>query len=466
MVKSPKSLHLRFAEDSITHFGGMVLIQRFCRRLGLRRAIQRKLRGYQRTSDYDPATLIMTILYAVIMGLRRISKTEILQYNGTLQRLLGLRRFPDQSTLRRFLRRLGPSQIRRLAVLHDELRQQLFACDRPRTSLVLDLDSVVLVIYGHPQGAQFGYNPKNPGHRSYRPLLAFETRRQEFWHGSLRPGDRGDPVGTVPFLTRCLDKVPPALSRSRIRLRADAGFCSKRIVEFLDEQRVGYAIAARLYRPVKVRSCSCQFQVLKNGWETGTFDYQPFRWLKPHRFVVLRRPVPTDPDEVRQLTLFQDRKYAYHVLVSNLHLKPWRIWHFYAQHALIEKNIRELLYDYPLGQIPTQDWIANVAFFQLVLLAYDIVHWFKRLCLPKEYLAATLDTVRTAFLAIPARLAKQGSRNMLSLPKDYLYRKQFAVAFRKLDKTAWQETSESASHPRVGTTHLRRFSAVRGRIRA
>ncbi len=126
--------------------------------------------------------------------------------------------------------------------------------------------------------------------------------------------------------------------------------------------------------------------------------------------MVVRRPIPEDPVEAQQLTLFKDRKYAYHVLVTNLKTHPWRVWRFYAKRATIEKNIRELLYDYPLGKIPTDDWVANVAFFQMLLFAFNIVHWFKRLCLPKEYLHTTLDTIRTDFLVLPARFTKKGSK--------------------------------------------------------
>ena len=56
------------------------------------------------------------------MVLRRINKTDILQYNGALLEMLGLERFPDQSTLRRFLKRLPPESIRQLVRLHDSLR--------------------------------------------------------------------------------------------------------------------------------------------------------------------------------------------------------------------------------------------------------------------------------------------------------------------------------------------------------
>src|SRR5215469_6687531 len=53
---------------------------------------------------YHPSDLVLALLYAIMAGLRRINKTDILQYNGTFLPLLGLCRFPDQSTLRRFLK--------------------------------------------------------------------------------------------------------------------------------------------------------------------------------------------------------------------------------------------------------------------------------------------------------------------------------------------------------------------------
>jgi hypothetical protein len=171
-------------------------------------------------------------------------------------------------------------------------------------------------------------------------------------------------------------------------------------------------LVRKQYAPIKRSARNCEFQKLRSGGEVGEFRYQPHRWKRPHRFVVVRRPIPQDPVEAGQLTLFKDNKYAYHVLVTNLRAHPWRVWRFYAPHATIEKNVRELLYDYPLGKIPTDDWVANVAFFQMLLFAFNLVHWFKRLCLPKDYLYATLDTIRTSFLVLPAKLTNQGGRNV------------------------------------------------------
>jgi hypothetical protein len=432
MSKGRQRLGFSFDEPHLTHCGGRVLMQRFCQQLPLRRRLQRAIKRRQRRGEYLPADLTLALLFVIIAGLRRLNKTDVLQYNGTFLSLLGLMQFPDQSTLRRFLKRLPPATIRQIVRVHDSLRRQLFALPQPPSSLIFDVDSVVLTLYGHQQGARIGYNPKKRGRRSYHPLLCFEATRQEFWHGSLRPGDTASNTGVVHFLRRALAKVPPSIARSRIRVRADAGYFSGKLVSFLENQGLGYVIVAREYRGIKQRAQAARFQKLHFGWEVAEFRYTPMHWKRPHRFVVVRRPIPTDPLEAKQLTLFTHRRYAYTVLVTNLPLAAWRVWRFYCPRATIEKNICELLYDLPLGKIPTDDWLANVAFLQLVLLAFDLAHWFKRLCLPPEYLHATLETLRTDLLVVPARLTRRAGRNVLHLPRDYHHRELFVRAFQRV----------------------------------
>lgn len=269
MPKGTQKVRFSFDETHITHFGGMWLMQRFCRKLRLKKLLQEYVRFNQRNQDYHPSELILALIFAIIMGLRRINKTEILQYNGAFLEMLGLRRFPDQATLRRFLKRLSPKAIRQVARLHDSLRVHLFALPKPRTTLVFDLDSVVLIIYGRPGGARIGYNPKKPGRRSYHPLLCFEAHFQEFWHGSLRPGNTVSSTGAIPFLKVCLAKVPKTILRLRIRFRMDSGFYGSRVIRFLDGTGCGYVIVAKQYPHLKARAQAVKFHKLGHGWEGG-----------------------------------------------------------------------------------------------------------------------------------------------------------------------------------------------------
>jgi hypothetical protein len=289
-----------------------------------------------------------------------------------------------------------------------------------------------MVVYGHAQGAAVGYHPKKPGRRSYHPRFCFESTYHEFWHGMWRVGNAGASTGALGFLRLCLAKVPGSLSRQRVRFRMDSGFFGRRIVEFLDGTGCGYAIVAKEYPTIKAAAQRVSFRALQEGWQYGEFPYQPQGWKQPHRFVVVRRPIPEDPQEARPLTRFKDRRYADHVFVTNLPMTPWRVYRFYHGRANLEKNNREFLYDYPLGKIPTQSWTANVAFFQLLLLAANLVHWFKRLCLPATWAQTTLDTIRTDFLVLPAKLVRVGGKNVVKLPHDYHYRREFLQAARSI----------------------------------
>ncbi len=440
MGKGLRTLEFSFEDTDLTHFGGLVLIQRFCQCLRLRWLLQRDLTIAHRGGDFQPADLLLTLLYVLIAGLRRVSKTEILQYNGAFLSLLSLERFPYASTLRRFLHRMEPQAVRQLVRLHDRLRNQLFGLPQAHSALIFDLDSVVLTVYGEQQGARVGYNPKKKGRRSYHPLLCFESQRQEFWHGSFRPGNAAANTGAVRFMERCLAKVPSTLARSRVRVRADSGFYDGNLLGMLENKGCGYVVVAKQYRTIRRRAQARRFQKLRHGWETAEFSYRAHGWPKARRFVVVRRPIPEDPEEAAQLTLFRDRRYTYEVLVTNLTLSAWRVWRSYAPRATVEKIIRELLYDLPLNQIPTSRWVANVAFFHTMMLAYNLVHWFKRLCLGKSYAKATVETVRRDFLAVPGRLTRPAGRHVLQLPRAYPLQQEFLEAVRRLERLRLPKT--------------------------
>jgi hypothetical protein len=75
--------------------------------------------------------------------------------------------------------------------------------------------------------------------------------------------------------------------------------------------------------------------------------------------------------------------------------------------------------------------VSESDLFHLVLFAFDLAHWFKRLCLSQEYLHATLETVLTELLVVPARLVRRAGRNVLHLPRDYRHRNLVERAFQR-----------------------------------
>lgn len=307
----------------------------------------------------------------------------------------------------------------------------MFYLPHPRTSLLFDFDSTVYTIYGKfVEGAEVGYNPHKRGARSYHPLLCFEYHLRDFWHGVLRPGNVYTSAGSVEFLKACLAKVPPYIYR--IRVRADSGFFDHKFIEPLDDEGIGYAIVAKMTSTIKNKLSGLTYHKFRKDWEAANFHYTPFRWKKPHRFVVIRRPLPEKDSE--QLNLFTLKRYAYQVFVTNLPLKPENVWYFYRRRASIEVTIRELKENYALAKIPTNNFLANQAYFSLLLFAYNIVNWFRRTCLPQKFQRATLQTLQTELLALPARLVKSGSKNILKLPAEYISKQELDRIMRKIER--------------------------------
>lgn len=108
MKKGLQSLEFSFEADTLTHYGGLFLIHRFCNKLHFRRRLQRIMRAGPCGTDYDPVDLILLILFLLIAGVQRINKSDKLHYDGFFLSLLGLETLPDETSLRRFLKRLSP----------------------------------------------------------------------------------------------------------------------------------------------------------------------------------------------------------------------------------------------------------------------------------------------------------------------------------------------------------------------
>jgi hypothetical protein len=412
MPRGPRKLAIAFDSRSLTHFGGAYLLHRFFSRLRLKRWLTLGTRFVQRNNRYSVGEMFLAVLYPMILGLGRIETTQLLQHNGVFQYLTGLPTYPNPTTLRRFLLRIAPIALPRLRRLHDRFLRHMAGRPQLPSRLIFDIDSTVLVLYGKQEQARVGYNPIKRGRPSYHPLLCFEGQSKDFWHGELRPGDAHTASGTLDLLTACFAKIPAGV-RSVI-IRADKGFYDHALVEWLEDQRAGFVIVARLTAPIKRKLAHLRYVSPSRGIEVAEFRYQPTRWPHPYRFVVVRRPQPEEPTD--QLTLFKLGKYHYQVLVTNLTLQPLNLWRFYNDRAGIELIIRQLKGDYALGKIPGRHFFANETYFHLLLLAYNLVNWFRRLCLPAEFRHVTLQTLRTQILFMPAQLLRTGHRPRLALP--------------------------------------------------
>jgi hypothetical protein len=430
MKRSPKNLQISFSGKGLTHFGGLFLLQRFFQKISLRSLLSQYLHFLQRNNRYTTAEELLALVYPIALGLGRIETAHLLKHNGVFQYLTGLPTYPNPTTLRRFLLRMAPLALPKLRNLHDRLLLAMIPRPNPPARLIFDLDSTVLILYGKQEMARIGYNPQKWGRPSYHPLLCFNGITKDFWHGELRPGDTHTATGAVELLKAVFAKLPSSVKT--VIIRADKGFYDHETIEYLESKKALFVIVAMLTAPVKRIISTLSYQVHSPGFETSEFMYQPTKWKKEYRFVVVRRLIPEDPSE--QLTLFSIGKYSYQVLVTDMQLTPLNTWRFYNGRAAVELIIKELKGDYPLGKIPTKYFAANEAYFHTLLLSYNLINWFKRLRLPMEFQNMTLKILRARLLLIPGELIRPDNRPTLKLAVNFLYKAAFEYAMKKIEK--------------------------------
>ncbi len=412
MRRSPRHLEIACNHAGLTHFGGISFLHEFIRVLQLRDFLARHLAYPRRNSDYSVSQMLLALIYPIILGLDRIETAKLLRANGTFQYLTGLPSFPDPQSLRRFLRN-APARLReQLHRVNDRLLERFIHLPEHRSRLIFDLDSTVLTVFGHQQGAEVGYNPRYRGKRSYDPLLCLEANSSFLWDVELRRGDAGTWAGSEELLACCFHSTPSDIRE--LRVRADAGFGYGPVLDMLEARLVQYqyAVVARMIPSLKRALRGLRFEPMNLRWEIAEFEHRPHGWPHARRCIVARKKIEeSDPEP----TLFTLERYAYRAWHTNLPLTPAGVWHFYDGRAGMEPRIREIREDYALRKIPTHAFAANALYLEVIRFTYNLVTAFQRTCLPEEWQSLTLSKLRHRLFWLPGELTRPQNRPTLRL---------------------------------------------------
>lgn len=424
-----RNVKVSFSAGKLTHFGGVYLLHQFLQQIQFRTFLSRHLQISERNNHFSITERLFALLYPLILGLEKIELSALLGTNGVFQYLTGLPCFPNPDTLRRFLVDKSPVLLPKLRNTHNLLRTRFLILPQEQSSYCIDFDSTARTLYGNQEGAVKGYNPGHPGKKSYHPLLCTEARLRECLGGELRYGNAHTAAGVKEMLPMVLALLPKSVS---IRTRADAGFYDGDFIALLSQKKVGFAVVARMTKLFSYKVPGLRYTRVHTSISTAEFLYKPHGWDRRYRFVVLREKLTEKRDT--QLTLFKMHAYAYHVIVTNLALTPYNVFSFYEDRGGIERVIRTCKDDYLFGSAPTKHFMANALYAELSLLAYNIMVWFRRLCLPEDWQSYTIGTLRHRLLLIPGIFTKTGNRPELKLPKNNLYQETFFSAMRRIKK--------------------------------
>jgi hypothetical protein len=415
----------------LTSQAGLIPVVKFLDKFGTRQLIAQTVpleRGD--SAVYDVVDGVMLTLVALIGGARSLSGIVAVWSDQVLRKVSGWCRIPDDSTLGRLLKSLRDVHIVQLESVNHHLRGRIWKYGWRagrilpvlRRRMWVDGDSTVKTVYGRPEGAAKGYNPGKRGALSYHPLLAFCAETKEILQGWMRCGNAYTSNGTVEFLKQLLAHLP---NQVRIVFRADSGFFSGALLEFLEARAHGYLIKVKLKGLVALLQKQTWTAVAKQpGWEQCEFDHACENWSRARRFVAVRVE-KKEQGPKPQGELFDHKDYDYFCYVVSEDWTPWQAHKKYGARATSETWIDEAKNQMGLAHLKTDTFLANAALFQCAILAYNTVRWMG-LCSGDGVLRRwEIQTVRTFLVRVAGKLLEASRQLRIKAPESHLYPTQW-----------------------------------------
>jgi hypothetical protein len=357
--------------ERLTAFGGLLALVKFLDLIQFEGAFGHHYVRPKRVPKLGDYRMVLGLLLLLFIGFQRLGHFAYVRADAMVCGVLRVARLPAVSTFWRYLQALTIVQSAALLRLGAVLRVTVWAlCAYRPTRVSVNIDTTVSTVYGAIEGARKGHNTKHRGKKGLRPVLCFLAETREYLCGSQRRGETIT-MREVARQIRQFRKLLPAYVRA-VRVHGDG--------EFIGWESVQACLAEGFEFTFGNKRCAPAFP--EAGWyRHGAYEYneglyQPQGWDVPCRFVVMR--IPKDQAGDRQLPLLEGERYLYRVFVTNVPGRPHLVIADYDQRAAVEPLIGEAQREGILA-IPSKRFQAHHAFFQVVMLAYNLWRWMKLL---------------------------------------------------------------------------------------
>jgi hypothetical protein len=275
--------------------------------------------------------------------------------------------------------------------------------------VTLDFDATL--IEAHKRDAQYTYE-KFPG---YDPLLCFVAETRMVLRGLFRPGNASPGANALSFLRGSLKLLPPWVSS--IRIRSDSAWYNHQVMDLCHDRGIHFTITAVLTEPLIEAAKAIperMWRYLDKTNQVAQTVHVVGDSARAYRAIVLRT-------ELKQTDVFTGA-YSYYVIMTNINdWTPARVARWHRRRANAENIIKELKHGFGLGRLPCGELLANAAYFEANLLAYNLVQLYKQLVLPAGWQQCTIKTLRLRLLNIGAVVVRHARELQLKVPADHPY---------------------------------------------
>jgi len=429
---------LRFNEQQLTAFSGLVIFQQLLKALDLKATLKQRLERQGSSSSYSPATLVLVLIVHITLGFRRLSDVQYYQHDPMVKQLHGLTRLPDASTLSRRLNATRPEHVDKVA----DFSQQLVierCVEEKLTRITLDFDGSVISTKRYAEGVATGYNKKNKGERSYYPLFCTVAQTGQVFDVLHRSGNVHDSNGAHQFILKTIGKIRAFLPTIAIEVRMDSAFFSDEIIRLLDRQGVEFTVSVPFERHARLKqlleSCDTWSRV-DSVYRTAEFDWKPKSWNQSFRIVGVKRKDCVQQKGVIQLDLFipYDINYAFSVIVTNKKISNKAVMQCHQGRGSQEGLFAELKSLAHIDYVPVKEKAGNQLYMLGAIMAHNInrelqmrVYEKDRKANPKRaalWVFDSLHRIRNTLFIQAGRLIRPNGKFILCVNENHVFKQK------------------------------------------
>jgi Transposase DDE domain group 1 len=451
LAKFHKIPVLRFEDQELTSFSGLLVFQQLFQRIQLKQRLKACFAHLNISPIFGRHLVILLLIVHLLLGFRRLRELDYYRDDPIVLRLMGLRRLPDVATISRALMQIdadGVEQVRRLSrnMVLEGLQRERF----PR--LTFDFDGSVQSTQGHAEGTAVGFNKNKKGARSYYDLFCTVAQTGQFFDRLHRPGNVHDSNGAAEFMRACFTEARAVLKNTIFESRLDSAFFNEEVLSSYNRQGVQFSASVPFERFADLKAMvesrrrwkrmDCQWSYFETQWKPKCWEEGGFRFIFTRQKTKRQRKAPI------QLDLFEPRdfNFDYRVIVTNKRESAKSVVRFHHGRGSQEAIFGDAKNDAALDVIPTKRLIGNQLFTLCAMMAHNLSRELQMLAspvaeraLPKRPAAwafEKLDTLRHRLIQRAGRLTRPQGQLTLTMSANEAVRKDLLHFLDVLQKAA------------------------------
>jgi hypothetical protein len=379
---------LRFEQQTLTSYGGLILLHALLARVQLKDRLRACFSHLDVAPIFGHHLVVLLLVVHLFLGYREFRDARYYRDDPLLRRLLGLTRLPDVATICRALGQADARSVAKVGALSRQLvRDRLQQLGLPR--LTLDFDGSVLHTQRHAEGSAVGYCKAKKGARSYYPLFCTVAQTGQVFDVLHRAGNVHDSRGAQAFATGCLAQARAVRPDAQLEVRLDSAFFSEATITTLEAARVEYTLSVPFERFVELK----QLIEARQRWRRisrevayAELAWAPKAWSSAARFVCVRTVVRQRQAGPVQLDLFEPQQtgYEFKVIATNKTVTPATILAFHNGRGAQEGLFAQLKTQCQLDYVPCRRLVGNQLFLHAAVLAHNLGRELQMAARPPE----------------------------------------------------------------------------------